>query len=185
MNLIQYSTLLTVGIFAITGCIKFALYAYALNPRARTYLKSVSYETYIKAIGAIAISCTALTITYQLYYLLAVCELCWWQRIFMFPIDIVALVGVYYRERSTHITAAILAAFGTFYAGYHYYYHFQAHVLGNKLSLPCSTFGLVPGCTETPVLVFGFVTIPLMALCAFASILMLCFFAEMSKRNGN
>jgi disulfide bond formation protein DsbB len=101
----------------------------------------------------------------------------------MFPIDVVILVALYFRERFAHVTTAILAAFGAFYAGYHYYYHFQVHVLKNALSLPCSTFGLIPGCSETKVLAFGFATIPFMALCAFLSILILAAWAEYHRRH--
>ncbi len=108
---------------------------------------------------------------YQLYYELRVCELCWWQRIFMFPIDVVVLVSLWKKVRTNHLIIGILAAFGTFFAGYHYYYHFRAWVLGEDVILACATGGLLPACTEHEgVLTFGFITIPFMALVVFLSI---------------
>jgi disulfide bond formation protein DsbB len=87
-------------------------------------LQEVPYFTYLKIIGLIAIASTTFAMTYQLYYELDVCILCWWQRIFIFPIDIVILVSIWKKIRGNHIITGLLALGGTFFAGYHYYYHF-------------------------------------------------------------
>jgi hypothetical protein len=92
-------------------------------------------------------------------------------------VSVIALVAFWFKTREAHVTVAILAAFGLFYASYHYYYHFQGFVLGNKLTIPCSYGGLLPACTSSPILVFGFVTIPFMAIMIFGSLLILSFFA--------
>jgi hypothetical protein len=96
----------------------------------------------------------------------------------MFPIDVIALVAVWFRQKASHVSIAILAVIGLFFALYHYYIHFQNAVLGNALLAPCDQAGLLPACGDNVVLVFGFVTIPLMAAIAFVAILVLCFFAN-------
>jgi disulfide bond formation protein DsbB len=115
-------------------------------------------------------------------YQTPVCELCWWQRIFLYPTSVITLVALWFKTRETHVTVAILSALGLYIACYHYYYHFQGYVLGKTLSIPCSFGGLLPACTNSPILVFGFVTIPFMGIMIFASLLILTFCAFTTQR---
>lgn len=134
------------------------------------------------AIAVIAIVSVVGSLIYQLVYETPVCELCWWQRIFLYPVAIIAPVALWYKTRETHVTVAVLSAFGLWYALYHYYYHFQGFVLGNKLTLPCSYGGLMPACTDSPILVFGFATIPFLGIMVFGSFLMLAGLAYATLR---
>lgn len=178
MTLELYSTFLTLGVLAIGAAIFACGVGYALFERVRAALDAVDYFTYMKAIGALAIIATLGALTYQFYYETPVCELCWWQRIFLFPIDVIALVSIMYMVRVNHIIVGILATIGAAFASYHYYYHFQILVLGKTLSLPCSGYGLLPACTSSPILTFGFVTIPLMGLIVFLALIFLSFLAQ-------
>lgn len=173
MSIGLYSTILTVGSIGIF----LSLGALVLFPGLRKQFDTISYFQWISYLLLLALAAILASLTYQLVYRTPVCELCWWQRIFLYPIPIIALVGFWKRTIETHITAAILASHGLFYALYHYYYHFQGFVLGNKLSLPCSYGGLMPACTDSPVLVFGFVTIPFMGIMVFGSVLMIAWLA--------
>ena len=178
MTLDQYSILLSVGLFAITALLVGALVLYSVVPRVRHYMHTHSYNRYLGAMAILALASVVGAFIYQLLYLTPVCELCWWQRIFLFPVAVIALVAMWYKTREAHVTIALLSLGGLFYALYHYYYHFQGLVLGNVLSLPCSTGGLLPACTESPILTFGFVTIPFMGILVFVSLLILAFFAH-------
>lgn len=178
MNIDQFSALLSAGLIIISLLTIVSLVAYVAYAPARKALLDVPYSTYLKCIGLLAVTSTIMVLVYQFYYLTPVCAYCWWQRIFMFPIDIVIATALYYKTKYSEVTVVILAAFGTFFAAYHYYYHYQVIVLDNPLSMPCSSIGIVPSCTESPVLVFGFITIPLMALVVFVTILWLCFLAR-------
>jgi len=182
MNIDQFSNLLSAGLLVIAGITLVSFFAFLFVKQARNALLSIPYATYLKTIGLLAVTSTVMVLIYQFYYLTPVCAYCWWQRIFMFPIDIVALTALWYQTKHSEVTIAILAAFGVFFAGYHYYYHYQVIVLDNPLSMPCSSIGIVPSCTESPVLVFGFITIPWMALVVFTTILWLCFLARKVSR---
>lgn len=185
MTLDQYSVLLTVGIFALTALIALSSVLYVIAPGVRRHIQGHSYANFLGAIAVISVLSIIGALIYQLVYLTPVCELCWWQRIFLFPVSVIASVALWYRAKEAHITIAILSVIGLFYASYHYYYHFQGFVLGNTLSLPCSFGGLLPACTDSPILVFGFVTIPFMGILVFASMLILTFFAhKVAKREG-
>jgi len=181
MSLELYSTFLSVAVLALFLITLISILLYLVSPKHRISYSKVGYYTYIKLAGLVAIVSTLGALTYQFGYGTPVCEYCWWQRIFMFPIDIIALVTIWKQITYNEIVIMILAAIGSLFAAFHYYFHFQVAVLDNILSMPCSAVGIIPSCTETPVLIFGFITIPLMALVGFITILWLAFLAKKSR----
>jgi disulfide bond formation protein DsbB len=103
------------------------------------------------------------------------CALCWYQRIFMFPLVVILPIGMFPLDRKVVRYAAPLAALGGLVAAFHVLV--VAGVIPEDLK-PC-TQG-VP-CAEQVVQWFGFVTIPLMSLVAFSAIfvlLLLCHFRK-------
>lgn len=183
MPLEAFSTVLVIGSIAVFSAIVALAAAYAALPRVRALVMGLPYRGYMATIAAIVIAASMATIVFQLIYDTPVCELCWWQRIFLYPIAIIAPVAFWYRSRGAHIMIALLSALGMWYALYHYYYHFQRFVLGNVLGLPCSYGGLMPACTDSPILIFGFATIPFLSIMVFGTMLVLCVFAHFSLRN--
>lgn len=182
MTLDVYSTLLVSGSIAMFGALVGACVMYLVSRTMRARIQKIPYERYIAALAVLSIVSVAGSLIYQLVYMTPVCELCWWQRIFLYPISVITLVALWFRTRETHVTVGILSAFGLWYALYHYYYHFQGFVLGNKLTLPCSYGGLMPACTDSPILVFGFATIPFMGIMVFGSMLMISGLAYFTSR---
>ena len=92
------------------------------------------------------------------------CELCWIQRIFMYPL--VIIIGVAYFQKNVRIalTSLILAAIGGTISLYHYGIQKLAF-----LSDSAPSCGQVP-CTSQYINYFGFITIPFLALIAFVLI---------------
>ena len=103
---------------------------------------------------------------------LPTCVLCWYQRIFMFPLALILPVGLFPFERNVIRYALPLAIPGTCFAIYHQL--LVAGVIPESIK-PC-TQG-VP-CTETVIQWFGFVTIPLLSVAAFSSIVLLLMIAH-------
>lgn len=85
-----------------------------------------------------------------------------------------------------HLAIGLLAGFGTFFAGYHYYLHFTSWVLKDENILnftSCSQGGILPSCTDSSgVLIFDFITIPFMSLVIFLMILWLVFLASKKEK---
>lgn len=183
MTLDAYSIALVSGSIAIFVLLLCLCVAYFVSHAVREWMRQIPYERFIATIAILSCVSIAGSLIYQLVYLTPVCELCWWQRIFLYPISVITLVALWYRTRETQVTVAILAAFGLWYALYHYYYHFQRFVLGNTLTLPCSYGGLMPACTDSPILVFGFATIPFLGIMVFGSMLILAGLAQASLRH--
>ena len=95
------------------------------------------------------------------------CVLCWYQRIFMFPLALILPVGLFPYDRKVVRYALALALPGGLVAVFH-----QLLVVGviPESIKPC-TQG-VP-CTEKVIEWFGWLTIPLLSLAAFSTIIAL------------
>ena len=95
------------------------------------------------------------------------CVLCWFQRVFMFPLAVILGLGFWWQDRRVGRYGIALALGGGAVALWH---------LGLYVSLiperiqPCTATG--PSCTDANQLFLG-IPIPLMALVAFALIGML------------
>ncbi len=182
MSLSAYSTLLSTLILGLGLATFLSIIGYFFVPYIRARLRAVSYTCSLQLIGAIATLATLGALTYQFLYLLPVCPLCWWQRIFMFPVEIIVLVSLWVKSRTNHLITGIMAAIGLPIAAYHYYGHYQKYVMGNPFFLPCSTNPLEPSCSNSPIVTYGFITIPFMALIAFAAILWLSYLAHQKSK---
>ena len=95
------------------------------------------------------------------------CVLCWYQRIFMFPLALILPIGLFPFDRKVVRYALPLAVFGWLFAVFHLL--LVAGVVPEGIK-PC-TQG-VP-CSETVIEWFGFVTIPLLSAVAFSTIIAL------------
>ena len=95
------------------------------------------------------------------------CVLCWYQRIFMFPLALILPIGLFPFDRNVIRYALPLAVLGWLFAVFH-----QLLIVGviPESIKPC-TQG-VP-CSEKVIEWFGFVTIPLLSVVAFSTIIAL------------
>ncbi len=97
----------------------------------------------------------------------APCVLCWYQRIFLFPLVIVLAVGLFPFDGSVGKYALPLAAAGWVTALYHNLLY--AGIIPESIQ-PCSR-GV--SCTEKYIDLFGFLTIPMLSLLSFTAIISL------------
>ena len=104
------------------------------------------------------------------------CVLCWYQRIFMYPLVVILLVGLFPLDRSLIRYALPLATIGWLFALYHYLLY--SDVIPQSLQ-PC---GQDASCTEVNLELFGFITIPMLSILNFSAIiLLLLIFRHRSK----
>lgn len=94
------------------------------------------------------------------------CTLCWYQRIAMYPLAIVLSIAAFRRDQSVRLYALVLASIGGVIAIYHYVIQWFPDLEGTS----CTTS--VP-CTGVWFRVFGFVSIPYMALSAFLFVIVM------------
>jgi len=97
----------------------------------------------------------------------APCVLCWYQRIFLFPLVIILAVGLFPFDRGVVKYALPLAIAGWLTAAYHNLLY--AGIIPESIQ-PCSK-GV--SCTEEYIDLFGFLSIPLLSLLSFTVIITL------------
>lgn len=103
------------------------------------------------------------------------CSLCWYQRIFMFPLALILPIGLFPLDRKVVRYALPLAVIGGLFAAFHLL--LIAGVIPESIK-PCSRG--VP-CSEKVIEWFGFVTIPLLSAAASASIITLLALAGLRR----
>jgi disulfide bond formation protein DsbB len=94
------------------------------------------------------------------------CTLCWYQRIAMYPLVVILAIAASRRERSGAIYGAVLAAIGAVIATYHV-------ALEWFPALDSGACDPENPCTLLWFRVFGFISLPTLALAAFLLILAL------------
>jgi disulfide bond formation protein DsbB len=96
------------------------------------------------------------------------CKLCWFQRIFMYPLVVVLGVAAWRRDASVRLTTMLLAWIGAAIAVYHYTIQRYPSLGGGSCdaSAPCSA---------AYIWQWDFISIPFMAASAFGLILVLMF----------
>lgn len=99
----------------------------------------------------------------------APCALCWYQRIFMFPLVLILLVGLFPFDKSVIKFALPIAIAGWGFAFYHFLLY--SGFIPENIQ-PCSQ-GV--SCSDTYLDLFGFLTIPLLSLISFSMLIMLLF----------
>lgn len=106
------------------------------------------------------------------------CELCWYQRILMYPLVIIIGVGLA-RKQHLQIPYFVLpfSIIGSIVALY--------HVLLEQSIVPDTTNcdGLV-ACSQIQLELFEFLTIPMMSLCGFLTITILMILSMKGSKNG-
>lgn len=98
------------------------------------------------------------------------CELCWYQRIFMYPIVILTTVAYIQKNTRIAVTTAVFACIGGCISLYHY--GIQKLTFLQESAPAC---GRVP-CTGQYINWLGFITIPFLALTAFIIVAAISFY---------
>jgi disulfide bond formation protein DsbB len=119
------------------------------------FKKYTFYLGFLVALGAVALS-----LFYSNIIGFPPCELCWIQRIFLYPQLILFGMELYKRDRTMVDFSIALALFGSLTSLYHVYVE-----NGGSSSLACAT-GLTSqiSCATRYIYEFGYITIPIMAL---------------------
>jgi disulfide bond formation protein DsbB len=97
------------------------------------------------------------------------CRLCWFQRVAMYPLSVILLVGAIRREVAVRWYAGPLALIGLVVASYHTLIEWRPELDSGA----CEAFG--PSCTDVWFREFGFVSLATMSLVGFLTILLLLF----------
>lgn len=108
------------------------------------------------------------------------CELCWFQRIFMYPLVFLLAMAFIKKDSRFADYGLLLAGIGgviSLYHNYMYYYN-------NGLNVLCQLGGTQTSCIVRYIFEFGYITIPLMALTGFVMIIIFLVAHKFQKNNN-
>ncbi len=106
------------------------------------------------------------------------CDLCWYQRIFLFPQVILWFVAWRYNDRLATKYLLPMSIAGGIIALYHI--GIQEFPASTPHLIPCSISG--PSCGEKFINEFGYITIPVMSLTVFLYLSLISFLGNIKKR---
>lgn len=162
-NLI-FSTLAVIGqiIIAITLVVLFVSWR---KKRSHKLLDFLNRHAILFAFIVALVSMTG-SLTYSELVGYTPCELCWFQRILMYPQVAILGIALLKKDKSVQDYSIVLSILGVSIAAYHYL--LQRGVVAVS---SCSAVGAAVSCAQVPFLQFGYITIPMMSFTAFSMIL--------------
>lgn len=96
------------------------------------------------------------------------CDLCWYQRIFIYSGFVIAIVALWKKDKKILDYIAVLTVICLIIGINHYYVQF-----GGASLIPCSASVLAPPCAKKDVFELGYITIPLMSVTSSLGVLLL------------
>ncbi len=105
------------------------------------------------------------------------CSMCWYQRIFMYPLVLMFLMSLLFPDDKIFKYAMTLVVVGLFFAIYHNLLMFDI--------IPESVVPCVQGvpCSTEYINWFGFITIPLLSLVAYVLLFLLLIIGKRKMKN--
>jgi len=111
----------------------------------------------------------------SIYFKLAACELCWYQRVFLFAIPVITLIALIKNDIKAHVYVFWLSVIGFCFALYHTLLQSGLFVRDTVFCNPNSFID----CSIPSFVYFGFVTVPVISCAVF---LLLLFVSYESKQ---
>lgn len=168
-----YNTFLaTLALLALVGAVGLVVYRVAKGKEAALSLLGDSALWLAWLVAAVA---TGGSLIYSGWIHFVPCRLCWYQRIAMYPMAVILLVGAIRKEVVVRYYALPLSIGGALISIWHYMLQLNPSLEGGSCdpNNPCSAKN---------VDVFGFVSIPFMAGCGFILISVLLAFYMRTER---
>ena len=166
-----FNTLVGIGTIAIVLVIISIWLLVFLRETKNAYfafLKKHSFHfAFLLALGGVLGS-----LIYSDFFKLPPCYFCWWQRIFMYPQLVIFGVALYLKDMKMWLTGMILSGIGALFSIYHLL--IQSGVVGPSAACDAGAVS----CAKIDVLIFDWITIPMMCLVLFVGILTFAYIAH-------
>ncbi|OHA20329.1 MAG: hypothetical protein A2836_03030 [Candidatus Taylorbacteria bacterium RIFCSPHIGHO2_01_FULL_45_63] len=124
----------------------------------------------------IALGSTLVSLYYSLIIGFTPCDLCWYQRIFMYPLVILFGIALWKKDNGVIKYGLALSSVGAIIAFYNSYLQY-----GGSPLLPCGIDVNAVSCGVRYIFEFGYVTLPLMSLTGFVFIVTILFLRHRQK----
>jgi disulfide bond formation protein DsbB len=158
------SLLTLVGGIVLCMLVAFSLYSFV----TKKHIALLKKLPYFPLFFVISFAGLILSLMYSEVFHYAPCDLCWFQRIFLYPQVFMILFAWYTKDVRVFTYTALLSCIGIAIASYHHLLQ-----LGYDLLKPCSSAPFAVDCAKPSFVEFGFVTFPLMAVVLFGYLLLI------------
>lgn len=163
----------TLGVIVLAVAGRFSNAAGQLLTQAR---QSIAGSELLLATG-ISVSATAGSLYYSQIRHFEPCQLCWYQRIFMYPMAVLFVVALIKRDTSVRRFVLPLTTIGASISIYHNYVQIFPNLDAGRAC------GFGPSCSGKYINVFNNVSIPVMALAAFLMIIVVTVALYLNERD--
>lgn len=167
---------LGLGAIALQVLSVIALFLLFLKPKENKFLAFID-KNYLKLGFLISLSGALFSLVYSEIIGFLPCVLCWYQRIFLFPLIFIFGAAIWYKDRKVVKYTLPLLAVGSIVSIYqNFFYYF-----GEGSSLPCDASGV--SCYQQLISEFGgYISIPMLALSSFLALTTLVLVAHFYKK---
>jgi len=171
------------NIFLGLGAIAFQIFSVAalallfLGPKKNLYLDFID-KHYLNLGFLISLLASLFSLVYSEVIGFLPCYLCWYQRVFIFPLPFIFGMAIWYKERKVVKYVLPLLSVGFIISVYqNLIYYFKP----DASNLPCDASGI--SCYQQLVSVFGgYISIPMLSLTTYLALLTIVLVAHFYKK---
>jgi disulfide bond formation protein DsbB len=170
------------NIFLGTGAITLQIFSVAalvvlfLGPKKNKFLGFID-KHYLKLGFIFSLLPTLFGLVYSEIIGFLPCYLCWYQRVFLFPVVFIFATAIWHKDRKIVKYVLPLLSAGFLVSVYHNF----GYYFGENGALPCDASGI--SCYQHLVSEFGgYISIPMLALTSFLSLITIVFVAHFYKK---
>ncbi len=156
------------AIMLISACIIFfILNIFATNNPVKRII--VQHRTYL--LFFISLIGTVGSLMLSIYFKLAACELCWYQRLFLFSSPVIMAVAIYKNHVQAHFYVFWLSCIGLLISIYHALLQSKIFAPDNVFCNPASAVD----CSVPSFIYYGFVTVPVISFSVFLLLILISY----------
>jgi disulfide bond formation protein DsbB len=170
-----FLALLTVAaeLFAVAGAVALVASAAASDTTFAAAVRDIASSAGVQVAFLVAATATAGSLYFSEVANFVPCTLCWYQRIAMYPLPLILAIALIRRASDVWAYAVPIALVGAAVSVYHVYVERSGHETGFcTRSAPCTTIWFEK---------FGYITLPVMALSAFAAVIVALLLARSAR----
>jgi disulfide bond formation protein DsbB len=165
--------LISLGSIGIIVCL--FIYIFLEIFKIKNPIRKLISDNRLQLLFLFSLGGTVGSILLSLYFKLEPCELCWYQRVFLFCTPVITFIALLKKEKTAHIYIFWLSLMGLCVSIYHSLLQSKIFVADTLFCNPGSTID----CSIPAFTYYGFVTVPVIA---FAMFLLLVVVSYDSKR---
>jgi disulfide bond formation protein DsbB len=153
-----------------------ALVLLFLGPKKNSYLGFID-KHYLTLGFLISLSAGLFSLVYSEIIGYVPCYLCWYQRVFLFPLPLIFGVAIWSKDRKIVKYVLPLLSVGFLFSVYqNFYYYF-----GGGSTLPCDASGI--SCYQELISAFGgYISFPMLALSGYVALITVVLVAHFYKK---